>query len=44
MVGVGLWSEFEWDQNLNQFVSTANDANDLIGDVQFQVCHCNNNS
>ena len=37
MVGVGLWSEFEWDRNLNQFVTTVDNVNDLVGDVQTQV-------
>ena len=37
MVGVGLWAEFEWDQNLNQFVTTVDNVNDLVGDIQTQV-------
>ena len=37
MVGVGLWAEFEWDRNLNQFVTTVDNVNDLVGDIQTQV-------
>ena len=37
MVGVGLWSEFEWDRNLNQFVTTVDNVNGLVIDVQTQV-------
>ena len=36
-MGVGLWAEFEWDNNLNQFVSTATDTDSLVGDIQSQV-------
>ena len=39
MVCVGFWAEFEWDQNLNQFVATVDDVNGLVGDIQTQVSY-----
>ena len=37
MVGAGLSAEFEWDRNLNQFVTTVDNVNDLVSDIQTQV-------
>ena len=37
MVGVGLWAEFVWDQNLNQFVDTGRGTNNVVADIQSQV-------